>query len=340
MTDIPAYEPPLTKEQLFELIQGTDSLLASAPSDSPKAAEQQQRLSRRMNLFASVVGGRVQPSPSDSAELWDLLRDDLRTEITAAVRSIRSAVLDRKIDDVSTQGYDELLSRVLASLRIGLPSYLSMESRVALENYIFSLEDNLTGLQASERAQQFAVAASGSAIYAQASATQASEVASTEATGVLWEHFNSYAKDQTASGTLWRWITILILLGIAGAAIVYVIKSPASESWTEIVRKLLISIPFFAVAGYAARQATEDLRAARWAKETAVLLRTIRAYTSELPEAEQNLVKTVFGTRLFLSDSSSSAHPDKVSEDGNLSGVLSQLQSLTDSIQTLSRQQP
>jgi hypothetical protein len=298
-----------------------------------------------MSLFESVVAGRGQLSPTQVWDFWDLLPNEQKAEITRAVYqvglwddytsqrpppSLPPGASPASPAPISIQALDNLLWGVLASIRTNATANLPDNAKSAVQSQVFSLEDSLRALQASELAQMSAVDASKSA-------TAASQVASSEATGQLWEHFNTYANEQTASGTRWRWITILILVGIAFAAIIYVIESPAAENWTEIVRKLLIAVPFFAVAGYAARQATEDLRAARWARETAVLLRTIGGYTAQLPQAEQNLVKTVFGTRLFLSDSGTSSSSDKISEDGNLSGVLSQLQSLTDSLQTLSR---
>lgn len=132
----------------------------------------------------------------------------------------------------------------------------------------------------------------------------AREAAGETAAYSLGEHYARFARSENRTADLLRLVVVVILLSIAGAgAALFYTLGPVAD-FQEEIGKLLVTFPMLILAYYLSRESSRHRSAADRARDVEVRLRTVRAYTSELPDSQMHeirasLAKVVFGGPLW-----------------------------------------
>lgn len=171
------------------------------------------------------------------------------------------------------------------------------------------LEDSLAILRAIEGVESVAARVEEEVATASEAASEAVQYAenSRAASGItgsnkLAANFWSYAEAEAKSADLWRFVTVSILLIIAAYAVFH-LANPAGLAPEEVLSRIAISVPFFALAGYCGREAGQHRSIARWARSLAVQLQTIDAYCDPLAPEDRSDLRLHLGKRVFGTNS-------------------------------------
>jgi gas vesicle protein len=125
--------------------------------------------------------------------------------------------------------------------------------------------------------------------------------------------YGTYAEQQRRAANFWRWV-VVAALGVVGiGAILFVATLPSGEvNWQRYTAKVLISVPLFAIAGYAATQSNKHRRAERQARKAELELAALEPYLSLLPPEKRDEIKTQVALRFFgqpLQEEEEGAYP-------------------------------
>jgi hypothetical protein len=180
----------------------------------------------------------------------------------------------------------EELGQMSASVTEGLPLRELSESALALTARLEEMQRVNLATNAAEEAV--------------AAAEDAKQAAGDVGTSSLSEHFTAFAREEELRATWRQLITGLLVLLVVGLGVYGAFFQKLPTAWSaETLVKLTLSVPLLALAYYFAREASHHSAAAQRAREIEVRLRTVRAYTAELPDDDRIAVRAEFAKSLF-----------------------------------------
>jgi hypothetical protein len=152
--------------------------------------------------------------------------------------------------------------------------------------------------------QLYPFAARSAAVSARESAKEVANVrrsietvATAEATGTLFEHFDAVHRREERMGNGFRLATVGLIVTLV---IVAAVLDEGGSTTADVVRRIAFVVPGLALAAYLGRQAFIHLSVARWAQSLAVQLRSVQAYAAGLSDDEaKTKLLAVFGDRVF-----------------------------------------
>lgn len=167
--------------------------------------------------------------------------------------------------------------------------------------------------RAAAEAAQRAEAAAASSVVA---ASHAQEAASDTGAAHLGEHFEAFAKEERRRGHKFM-IAMGVSVAVAvGVAVTVLAKEADAPTTSVAVTRVSVAIPVLLAAIYFAKIGSRHSRAAQHASELAARLRTLRAYTSGLPEGAA--IQTRFGRQVFDVELIDTAAPEELSVASSL----------------------
>ncbi len=154
--------------------------------------------------------------------------------------------------------------------------------------------------------------------------------AAVAAQAVLAEKFETIALAEKRLASTFRLTAVATVLFIP---LLIVVSSTYVDNWQDrSVLALGISVPFFAVAGYLTREASQHRRVARWASTIDVQLRTLEGFIKVLTTDElRDKLLSEFGTRVF------GPMPDPTSSGGDSTELVTALTVLERAVEALAR---
>lgn len=112
--------------------------------------------------------------------------------------------------------------------------------------------------------------------------------------------YGSYADRQRRQADLWRWIAVGALAVVAVIVLVHVFSRSGEALTVEALgERLLLGLPLFLLAAYAATQSSRHRYRERLARKSELELAAIDPYLSLFPEVERNAIKAELAKRFF-----------------------------------------
>lgn len=156
---------------------------------------------------------------------------------------------------------------------------LAAEAESRLKERQIRAEDVVSGLEATkEEVERLAAAISGT--------TQAG-------------HHKQYADDEDAAADLWRWIAVSAALIVAAMAVFAFLRQGPAVSWAVFWAKVVLALPFAAIATYAGRESGRHRRNAQRARDRQIDLLAIRPYLEDMDKTAANAIRSIVALRLF-----------------------------------------
>jgi hypothetical protein len=195
---------------------------------------------------------------------------------------------------------DEAVGAVLQRLREDPPpTQLPLQSDFAQFGDSVSVRRRLNEISTAQDQIQLSAARVKQAVSeAEEAAEHVREVAGDVAEHELGSEYSKLAESERNSSWFWSGVVILSLLGSAGAA-VYLLNSSAHFNGLGELGRLALTLPVLGLAVFAARSAGYHRDNYKWAKFTAVQLKTIRAYTDDLGEEARHEIRRGLGLKVF-----------------------------------------
>lgn len=130
------------------------------------------------------------------------------------------------------------------------------------------------------------------------SARALAEVAGEKGTSTLAEHFDKYATSARWEALIWQFATTAILGASVWSTYEHIASVPGFD-WLDIAQRLTVGLPVAVLVTFAAHEASIHRHHGMWARHLAVQLKSVRAYTAELPFDQRMALQTALGKRAF-----------------------------------------
>jgi hypothetical protein len=294
-------------------------------------AEPAEFLTRQAEDMAQVPGQLVHQMLEVRTSLMQMLEDEaispnglvkLGLDVVEGLQSTLTSIPEWKpqLSDQTLIEYNEHLREVMAA-------------RVSLT----IVQSNLVIAQLRELASD----ASAARDQAVESAEAASEAAGTAGTQTLAAHFTDLAILEEKRARFNQLIMVAVLLGttlITTYLLAHYGASLSRVSLGEAVTKASVSVPVLAIAYYFAREASIHARTAQRARDVEVRLKSLAAYSQELPDKQRVDLRTSFGVSLFTVTTSSG--DAKVDENALFKEMFEAVKAMSEAVKAVSSVTP
>lgn len=125
------------------------------------------------------------------------------------------------------------------------------------------------------------------------------EAAGEAATHSLGEHYASFSAGQAKTADRLRILVALLLSAISVAAATFLLFNHGIKSWPEQLTRLSITVPLLLLAYYLSRESSRHRNSSARAREVEIRMRTVRAYTAELPRKDRGEILALLGRVAF-----------------------------------------
>jgi hypothetical protein len=140
---------------------------------------------------------------------------------------------------------------------------------------------------------------------------QARDVVGVTSTVAITTGYHKYADEERRTANLWRRLAVIFLLAAVAWSAVFVALTASSKfDWSDLILKVLVSVPLFALAAYAVEQSGRHRTSERGARESELQLAAIDPYLARLGVEKRNEIKAEVALKLFAKTEADRAHPD------------------------------
>ena len=135
--------------------------------------------------------------------------------------------------------------------------------------------------------------------------------------------FGSYANDQGHAANTWRRVaaTVFVIAGVWFIVSSLPWFTDGAELWQSSVARLGVTAAVAGVGAYAARESSQHRRHERQAKQVQLVLTALEPFIANLPERDQNAIRSESARAIFVLQSETSADGDQTL-DGSYGDLL------------------
>lgn len=129
--------------------------------------------------------------------------------------------------------------------------------------------------------------------------TAQQETAGDVAESELAKEFAAYGTRQERVGYIWLGFAVALFGATVVVALTVLRQVGQSFDWYSLASHLLLALPCLGLGAYCARESSRHRELAQWARQLAVQLKSVGAYTARLDNDARMALLAQFGTYVF-----------------------------------------